>query len=225
MQWIWHLFWIIPVFGGTISAIVSRLEVMNERRAERAQERYRLKQEVRLAKVHAQTATATRTEAQIIQVRKLMQQQQSTVDAWASYELDPVRLLEYPVMADVREPLVAALHRAMLAADALRPSTPDELTDRDDIAQYGDAVHTMETAFRAAEAEALRRGWSDFDDAERARLARAQKMFGLANDAGATAQERSQAMIRGRSEVDGLIVLPRRTVAALQRKVAGALEA
>ena len=221
----WHLFWIIPVFGGTISAAVNRLEVINERRAERAQERYRLKQEVRLAKVQADSATRTQSEAQVREVRKLMQQHQSTVEAWAAYELDPVRLLEYPVMSDVRDPHVAAFHRAMLGADGLRPSTPDELTERDDVAQYRGAVHAMETAFRAAEGEALRRGWSDFDDAEQARLTRAQKLFGLAGDSAATAQERTQAMSRGRAEVDGLIVLPRRTVAALQRKVAGAIEA
>lgn len=220
----WHLFWIIPVFGGTISAVVTRLEVMNERRAERAQERYRLKQEVRLAKVQAQGDTAARSEALHREVHRLLQQHQSTVEAWAAYELDPVRLLEYPVMADVRDPHVAAFHRAMLAADGLRPSAPDELTDRADVAQYRDAVHAMETAFRAAEAEALRRGWSDFDAAEKARLARAQKLFGLAADDSAAAQERSQALTRGRAEVAGLVLLPRRTVAALQRKVAGAIE-
>lgn len=221
----WHLFWIIPVFGGTISAVVNRLEAMNERRAERSQERYRLKQEVRLAKVQAQSATATRSEAQVREVRRLMQQHQDTIDQWAAYELDPLRLLEYPVMADVRDPHVAEFHRAMLTADGLRPSTPDELTDRADVGQYREAVHAMSTAFRAAEGEALRRGWSDFEPSEQARLTRAQKLFSLAGDRAASAQERSQAMARGRAEVAGLVVLPRRTVAALERKVAGAIEA
>lgn len=221
----WHLFWIIPVFGGTISAVVNRLEAMNERRAERSLERYRLKQEVRLAQVQADTATRTGSETRVREVRNLMQQHRSTIDRWAAYELDPVRLLKYPLMADVRDAHVAAFHRAMLTADGLRPSSPDELTDREDVAQYRDAVHAMETAFRVAETEAVRRGWSDFDEAEQARLGRAQKLFGLAVDSGATPDERRGAMSRGRAEVAGLVALPRRTVAALERKVAGAIEA
>lgn len=221
----WHLFWIIPVFGGTISAVVNRLEALNERRAERSLERYRLRQEVRLAQARSDAATSRHSESRVREVRKLMQQHQGTIDRWAAYELDPVRLLTYPVMADVRDEHVAAFHRAMLHADSLRPGSPDELTAPDDIAQYRDSVHAMETAFRAAEAAAVRRGWNDFDESERTRLGRAQKLFGLAGDSGATADERRTAMARGRAEVAGLVVLPRRTVAALERKVAGAIEA
>ncbi|MFV0533265.1 MAG: hypothetical protein ACK5MR_06400 [Cumulibacter sp.] len=225
MQWMWHLFWIIPVFGGVISTAINRLEAMNERRAERAQERYRLKQEVRLAKVQAQGAALERGATRTREVRALMRQHQETIDEWAAYELDPARMLEYPVMADVRDPLVSAFHHAMLTADGLRPGSAEDLTDRDDVTQYRDAVHTLQTAFRAAEAEALRRGFGDFDAADQAHLNRARKLFGLAADEGASAQERTQALGRGRDEINGIVVLPRRGMAALERKVAGAIEA
>ncbi len=220
----WHLFWIIPVFGGSISAGLKALGDANERRAERAQERYRLKQEVRLAEVQAKTGAADRSEAREREVRQLLAQHQQVTDSWAAYELDPVRLLEYPVMADVREPLVAELHRAMLAADGLRPAHAGDLVTRDEVSEYRDAVHHLSTAFAAAESEALRRGWADFDDRAQGRISRAQKLFGVAADPAATVAERQQAVARARDEISGLIVLPRRTAAAIERRVAGELE-
>lgn len=220
----WHLFWIIPVFGGSISAGLKALSDANERRAERAQERYRLKHEVRLAEVQAKTGAVERAQAREHEVRQLLTQHQEVIDSWTAYELDPVRLLEYPVMSDVREPLVAEFHRAMLAADSLRPTRSADPMTRDEVGEYRAAVHHLSTAFAAAESEALRRGWTDFDDAERGRIGRAQKLFGVAADPGATPAERQQALARGRDEISGLIVLPRRTSAAIERKAAAQLE-
>lgn len=224
MHYIWHLFWIVPLLGGSIAAATKAIGEANERRAERAQERYRLKQQVRLARVQAKTGAAERADARAKDIRELTRRHQEIIDRWAAYELDPVRLLEYPLMADVREPLVAAFHHAMLDADSLRPSDPGELSTREDVAEYRSAVHRLATAFDAAEAEALRRGWADFDDAEQDRIGRAQKLLGIAGDEAASPAERAQALERARTELAGLIVLPRRTAAALERRVARALE-
>lgn len=56
---------------------------------------------------------------------------------------------------------------------------------------------------------------------ERGRLRRAQKLLSVAEDGAASAAERQQAVVRARAELDGLIVLPRRTVAAIERRAAG----
>ena len=145
---------------------------------------------------------------------------------WLDYELDVAKLLDFPVMTDMREPLTAAFHRARSRADLLRPVRTDDLVaDRDALAEYRDAVHDYAAAFDVAEAEARRRRRSDFSSDDRERLERAQHLLGIASDDAATIAERRSAYARAQRELDGLLVLPAATRAALERRVAGELEA
>ncbi|CKN45147.1 Uncharacterised protein [Mycobacterium tuberculosis] len=80
------------------------------------------------------------------------------------------------------------------------------------------------TAFDTAEAEAMRRRRTGFSREEQQRLARAQSLLRVASDAGATAQERERAYRLARTELDGLIVLPDRTRAGIERGIAGELD-
>jgi multidrug efflux pump subunit AcrA (membrane-fusion protein) len=129
------------------------------------------------------------------------------------------------MMTDLRDPLTIAFHRAKARADLLRPDGPDPLPDRTAQLEYRDAVADFVAAFDIAEAEAIRRRRSDFSADDQQRLARAQQLLLLASDDGATADERRGAYARARKELDGLLVLPAVTRAALERKVAGELEA
>jgi hypothetical protein len=85
-------------------------------------------------------------------------------------------------------------------------------------------VHEYVSAFDIAEAEAIRRRRSDFSSADQERLARAQRLLRLADDSGATPQERQNAYARARTELDGLIALPAAAVASIERTIAGELE-
>ena len=49
---------------------------------------------------------------------------------WLDYELDVGKLIDYPVMTDVREPLTVAFLRAKREADGLRPAAPGGSQDR-----------------------------------------------------------------------------------------------
>ena len=90
---------------------------------------------------------------------------------WLDYELDVGKLLDYPVMTDMRDPLTQRFHRAKLRADFLRPADLGDLLDDRDVArQYLDAVEEYVTAFEVAEAEAIRRRRSDFSRDEQQRL-------------------------------------------------------
>lgn len=80
------------------------------------------------------------------------------------------------------------------------------------------------TAFNAAEAEATRKGRSDFSREERQRLARAQSLLRVAADPSATQQERQRAYGLARTELDGLIVLPGGTRTSIERGIAGELD-
>ncbi len=71
---------------------------------------------------------------------------------WSRYELDPGAAIDFPVMADVRDPLTSALAKALARAQQLRGDT-----DRAGTGDYRDAVVGLEQAFARAEQAALNR--------------------------------------------------------------------
>ena len=143
---------------------------------------------------------------------------------WLDYELDVSKLLDYPLMTDMSEQATQRFHRAKLRADLVRPADlGDLLGDSDAARQYLDAVEEYVTAFDVAEAEAFRRRRSGFSKEEQQRLSRAHSALRIASDAAATPKERERAYDVARGELDGLIVLPERTRAAIERGIAGEL--
>ncbi|WP_326548570.1 hypothetical protein QGN32_10885 [Mycolicibacterium sp. ND9-15] len=144
---------------------------------------------------------------------------------WLEYELDVAKLLDFPLMTDMRDPLTERFHRTKLRADLLRPAQAEDLVDDGDAArEYVDAVTDYVTAFDAAESEAVRRRRGDFSAQDQQRIARAQSMLRVAADTAATPQEREKGYELARRELDGLIVLPERARAAIERGIAGELD-
>ena len=157
-------------------------------------------------------------------ITRTVREHDRTDTRWLDYELDVSKLLDYPLMTDMRDPLTQRFHRAKLRANLLRPADPgDLLADSDAARQYLDAVEEYVTAFDVAEAEAFRRRRSDFSKEEQQRLSRAHTALRIAADNAATPQERERAFDVARGELDGLIVLPERTRAAIERGIAGEL--
>lgn len=221
-----HFWWLIFPLSGVIGGAVRAVAVANDRRAERRLERYRIKQQTKIAVAEAagrgrvDAATERRT------VTKILAQHDDTDSRWLSYELDVAKLLDFPAMTNLRDPLTVGFHKAKSRADLLRPSTPDDLVgDRDAQLEYRDAVHEYASAFDVAEAEAIRRRRSDFSADDQERLARAQHLLRVAADPAATPSERNNAYSKARRELDGLIALPAVTRAAIERRVAGEIEA
>ena len=157
-------------------------------------------------------------------VERTIEEHDRTDTRWLDYELDVAKLLDYPLMTDMRDPLTERFHRAKLRADFLRPADAvDLIYDRDSAREYRDSVQEYVTAFEVAEAEAIRRRRSEFGDDEQERLSRAQRLLRVASDAAATTQERERAYQLARRELDGLIVLPERARVALERGISGEL--
>lgn len=144
---------------------------------------------------------------------------------WMAYELDADKLLDFPLMTDMRAPLTTAFHKAKLRADLLRPARAEDLLDdRVSAAQYLAAVEDYTTAFDAAEAEATRIRRSDFSTEAQQRIARARSLLSVASDAGASQPEREQAYALACKELDGLVVLPAVTRDGIERGIAGQLD-
>jgi hypothetical protein len=163
--------------------------------------------------------------AQWRSLRRVLEEHSRTDKRWLDYELDFAKLLDFPLMTDMRNPLTIDFHKAKLRADFLRPvKAEDLLDDRQAAAQYLSAVEEYVTAFNVAEAEAIRRRRSDFSLAAQLRIARAQNLLRVAADSAAAPQERQNAYERACKELDGLVVLPSTTQASIERGISGQIE-
>lgn len=157
-------------------------------------------------------------------ITRTIEEHDRTDTRWLEYELDVAKLLDYPLMTDMRDPLTERFHRAKLRSDFLRPAdVADLVDDRDATREYLDAVQEYVTAFDVAETEAIRQRRTGFSVEEQERLARAQRLLRVSADSAATSQERERAYRLARRELDGLIVLPERARAALERGISGEL--
>ncbi len=153
-------------------------------------------------------------------VAKVMAEHDSVNRRWLDYELDVGKMIDYPMMSDVREPLTVAFLRAKRDADALRPVAAADVVDKERWDDYRNAVNAYVVAFDIAEKEARRVKDSAFSEPERQRLNTARKLIRIAEDDAGTGAERNTAYKRARKELDGLIVLPDVTIAALEQKIA-----
>jgi len=163
--------------------------------------------------------------AQARAIARTIKEHDRTDTRWLDYELDIGKLLDFPLMTDMRNPLTERFHRAKLRADLLRPgNVEDLLSDSDAARQYLDAVENYVTAFDIAETEAIRKRRNDFTKAEQQRLSRARSALRMAVDSGATQQERERAYAVASRELDGLIVLPQRARSAIERGIVGELD-
>jgi hypothetical protein len=221
-----NFWWLVFPLGGAIGGALRAIAAANERRAERRLERYRLKQQAKIAIAQAAGQAKSNEDSYRRKLTKLIEQHDRTDARWLEYEIDLAKLLDFPLMTDMRSPLTIAFHRAKRQADLLRPDRPEDLLgDRSAQLDYRDAVHEYISAFEIAEAEAIRRRRSDFSADEQQRLARAQNLLQLAQDEAASPQERQSAYTRASRELDGLIVLPAAARASIERRIAGQIEA
>lgn len=209
-----HFWWLIFPLSGLFGGWARSWSRASERRHRRRVELYQLRNRA------AEVEQASRA-----QVRQLMESHDAVNRRWLDYELDVGKLIDFPVMTDVREPLTVAFLRAKREADGLRPRAPEDISTAAALAEYREAVRSFELAFDVAEREARRIRDSNFTGPERQRLATARKLLRIASDAAATPAERQTAYKRARRELDGLIVLPDATLAALEEKIAGMLDA
>ena len=170
------------------------------------------------------TATRRNQAAQWRSLTRVLREHDRTDTRWLEYELGFTRLLGFPLMTAMRDPLTIGCHKAKLRADFLRPAKAEDLLDdADSAARYLAAVEEYVTAFNIAEAEAKRRRRDDFSQDGQQRIARAQSLLRTASDTAATPQERQNAYDRARRELDGLIVLPATTQASIERGISGEL--
>src|SRR5271165_3343267 len=214
-----EFWWLILPIGGLIFAWRRAVSGADEWRPQRDRSASTIADPERSTSARDHEAVRRR------EITRILEEHNRTDTRWLDYEIDVARLLDFPKMTDMRDPLTMGFHKAKLRADLLRPvNVEDLLAERDAEREYRDAVADYVAAFNVAEAEAIRRRRSDFSPAGQQRLARAQALLRLASDSAATPQERRQAYDRAGKELDGLIVLPTAARAGIERRIAGQIE-
>lgn len=213
--------WLIFVFMGPLAAAGGWWQEQSRRRHKRRLEIIRAKAELKTLPHQGpgEPPALTRPAPVADQLEKLFAAQEAVTARWLDYELDVAKLIAYPAMSDGRQPLTAVFIRAQREAQALRPSSSDAKVTAEQVERYRVAVTDMETAFELAEREARRVKDSGFTEAERSRLATAQRLLNVAVDDAATPAERQVAYKRVCQELDGLIAVSDAADEVLQKKV------
>src|SRR5699024_3855452 len=145
---------------------------------------------------HGPAQPAPARESTADEIERLLAEEQGITRRWLDYELDPAKLIDYPVMTDIREQVTVDFHRARHEVDLQRqedPVHPNELHEDERLVRYRDAVREYTINFQIAEREAKRRRAADFTPQERQCLDRAKQLLSLADDSAATQAERQSA--------------------------------
>ncbi len=210
---------ILPLAGVTLAAV--KAFAANRRRSEEPQDFDR----TQMPDAATTAGTGNNHLVQWRSLRRVLEEHSRTDARWLEYELDVAKLLDFPLMTDMRHPLTIGFHKAKLRANFLRPATAEDLLDdKEAAAEYMAAVEDYVTAFNVAEAEAIRRRRNDFSRADQQRITRAQSLLRVASDSAAAPHERQHAYDLARKELDGLVVLPATTQVSIERGISGEIE-
>jgi hypothetical protein len=137
---------------------------------------------------------------------------------WTSYELDASKLLDFPLMTDMREPATIALHKSLKHALSLEPKDIQSVKFVDAATSpFASAVNDLDIAFHTTVSEARRVVWGRFSNEERKRLATAKNLLHIAMDSASSESERQMAYKRVFKEIEGLIHIPKQAVLALEK--------
>lgn len=219
----WWLIFLLPVFGGIVRSTFgsgkSRRRRLEQRRADRhggyqsREQNYEPQPEV-FVPVEKSPAQLRLEETQ-----RLFVDHDAVNARWLDYELDVAKLIDFPMMSDVREPLTVEFLRAKRLADGLRPESPSGVVNDAQLSEYRQALRNFEVSFDVAEREARRIKDAHYTEPERQRLGTVRKLFTMAVDDASTQAEKQLAYSRARKELDGLLVLPEEAIAALEQRI------
>jgi len=142
---VFHFWWLIFPLAGMVGGAVRAVTAANERRAERRLERYRIKQQTKIAVAEAAGRTRTNEVKHRRELNKVIDRHGQTDARWLDYEIDIAKLLDFPLMTDMHNPLTMEFHKTRRRADLLRPDNADDLVgDRDAQLEYRNASGTAE---------------------------------------------------------------------------------
>lgn len=131
---------------------------------------------------------------------------------WSSYEMDPVKVLDYPMVTNMSFAPTSNFHLAMIRAK-------NGFKNREEIAVIRSLVTDFEHAYKVMISEAERMKWNQFSAEEQSHLRTAQRLLNIAMNSAASPNERNAAYKRLLREVEGIITLTPASILELESKV------
>lgn len=145
---------------------------------------------------------------------------------WMAYETDILKMVDFPLLSDMSEPVTIRLHEALHNANLHAPKNIKAMRNISfESSSYNNAVKELDTAFRAAESKARLTSWNKFTMEEKKRLQRAKDLLAMAMDKASTSSERQVAYKQAIKTLNGLIEVPKATILALENTTQLALTA
>ena len=145
---------------------------------------------------------------------------------WMAYETDILKIVDFPLLSDMSEPVTIKLHEALRKASLHEPKNIKSLSRVPfNGSEYDVAVQELDTAFRAAESKARLSSWNKFTMEEKKRLQRAKDLLAMAMNGASTPSERQSAYKQAMKTLQGLIEVPKATILAIESNTQLALVA
>lgn len=156
--------------------------------------------------------------------KDIMDNHQRIRSEWMTYETDLLKMIKYPMLTDMSEPVTVELHKALKKAVLHSPKSLKGL-DRVPFngSDYAIAVSELDTAWQVAETKAKLSNWDSFTLDEQKQLKKAQDLLSIALDSGATSSERQISYKAAMKALKGLIQPPAKAILAIEEKVKLAL--
>lgn len=152
--------------------------------------------------------------------KAIMENHQRIRSEWMVYETNLVKMIQYPMLTDMSEPVTVELHKALKKAVLHSPKGLEGL-DRVPFngSEYAIAVSELDTAWQVAENKAKLTNWSAFDLEEQKKLQKAKDLLAIALDSGATSAERQISYKAAMKTLKGLIHAPEKAILAIEEKI------
>lgn len=146
---------------------------------------------------------------------KVLAEAEQLETEWLDYQTDFKKILDFPMMTDMGEPLVDQASRHYLDMVALREEEPPEAATPN--SAFPRAVRTFKASMEAAEREAHKVKSSRFSTEEQKKIKRAKRL--LAQAEGTTSEaERATAYRQAIKTLDGLVTIPKQAIAVIEEK-------
>lgn len=210
--WTFGLYALILIAGlGLLCALIfaaqhlwQRSRVHREKMAHKAEE----------ARREAERKADQRARAEALWSKSL-NQAEALEEEWLSYQTDLQKILSFPLMTDMGEPLVEQASRHYLDMVALREDKPPQTVTPS--SPFPFAVRTFQASLEAAEREAHKVRSSRFTSEERKKISRAKRLLAQAEGTNHV-EEREVAYRQAIKTLDGLVSIPRQAIAVIEEK-------
>ncbi|MBC9704389.1 MAG: hypothetical protein H9W81_05100 [Enterococcus sp.] len=142
---------------------------------------------------------------------QLKQHMEKIIMEWTSYEMDPVKVLDYPMVSMMSFAPTSNFHLAMLRAK-------NGFKNKESIDTLRSLVTDFEHAYTVMIAEAERMKWRRFSAEEQNHLRTAQRLLNIAMNSASSLNERNVAYKRLLKEVEGILTLSPATILEIETK-------